>query len=144
MRFSAQVIPSGNATAVEIPGAVAEALGPQARPPIAIAINGHGWRSRVAIMRGMRLIGISAANQAAAGIREGDIVEIEVEIDAAAREVDIPDDLHAALAAQPGAKAAFERLPFGLKRKHVGAIEDARRADVRQRRIDKLVAGLCD
>ncbi len=41
-----------------------------------------------------------------------------------------------------GARAAFNRLPFGLKRKHIAAIEEAKSLDTRQRRIAKLVSEL--
>ena len=140
MRFRAKLVPSGNATGVEVPDEVMTALGPQARPPISITINGHCWRSRVAAMRGQRLIGISAAHRAAAGIREGDTIDIDVELDEAPREVALPADLTTALGACPDARSAFDRLPFGLKRKHVADIDSAKSPDVRQRRIAKLVA----
>jgi len=142
MRFQAKVIPSGNATGVEVPDEVMRALGPQGRPPVSITINGHSWRSRVAAMRGRKLIGISAAHRAAAGISEGEIVEIDVEADAAPREVVEPADLAEALDNRPQARASFDRLPFGLRQKHVRAVEDARTADVRERRIGKLIAAL--
>lgn len=144
MKFQARVIPSGNATGVEVPDDVMQALGPMGRPPVAITINGHSWRSRVAAMRGLRLIGISAAHRAAAGISEGDIVEIDVELDAAPRQVVEPADLAAALNETTQARACFDRLPFGLRQKHVTTIEQAKSAEVRQRRIGKLIAGLKD
>jgi antitoxin component of MazEF toxin-antitoxin module len=56
MKFKARVIPSGNATGVEIPKDVMEALRSGPRPPITITINGHTWRSRVAVMRGQSLV----------------------------------------------------------------------------------------
>lgn len=142
MKFKARVIPSGNATAVEVPAAVMKALGGEARPPVTITINGHSWRSRVAAMRGQQLIGISAANRASAGIAEGDTVEIDVELDDAPRTVDLPPDLAIALKHGAGALAAFERLPFGLRQKHVRDIEASSTATVRERRIGKLVATL--
>ena len=142
MKFTATVIPSGNATGVEVPEAVANALSSQARPPVVITINGHSWRSRVARMRGQVLIGISAANRAAAGIAEGELIEVDLALDEAPRIVDEPVDLAEALDQDPAARAAFDRLPFGLKRKQVAAIEDAKSAEVRQRRILKLVAML--
>jgi uncharacterized protein YdeI (YjbR/CyaY-like superfamily) len=142
MKFRARVIPSGNATAVEIPAAVMKALGPQARPPVTITINGHSWRSRVAAMRGQQLIGISAANREAAGVAEGETIEVDVVLDAAPRTVELPDDLAKALKRTTGSKDAFERLPFGLRQKHVREIESAKSAEVRERRIAKLVITL--
>lgn len=144
MKFRAQVIPSGNATGVEVPDDIMQGLGPRSRPPVTITINGHTWRSRVAAMRGQRLIGISAANRAAARISEGDIIEIDVERDEAPREVVEPGDLADALDNCLQARASFNRLPFGLRQKHVRTIQEARSAEVRQRRISKLIAALKD
>jgi hypothetical protein len=121
-----------------------QALGPQGRPPVAITINGHTWRTRVAAMRGQRLIGISAAHRAAAGISEGDIIEVDVELDEAPRDVVEPADLTDALNGCPEARTSFDRLPFGLRQKHVNAIEQAKSAEVRERRVRKLVATLKD
>jgi Domain of unknown function (DUF1905)/Bacteriocin-protection, YdeI or OmpD-Associated len=142
LKFPAKLVPSGNATGVEVPVKVMTALGPEARPPVAITINGHTWRGRVASMRGQRLIGISGANRAAAGIAEGEIIEVDLQLDREPRDVLLPLDMADALRNAPEAKAAFDRLPFGLKRKHVAEIEEAKSADVRQRRIGKLVAAL--
>jgi hypothetical protein len=139
MKFRAKVIPSGNATAVEVPIDVLEALGSGARPLIAVTVNGHTWRSRVALMRGQCLVGISAANRAASGIGEGDIVEVSLKLDTEPRVVRAPPDLAKALKDDPEARAAFDGLPYGLKRKHVAAIEEAKTSEVRQRRIAKLV-----
>jgi len=144
MKFQARVIPSGNATGVEVPDDVMQALGPAGRPPVTITINGHTWRSRVAAMRGQHLIGISAANRAAARISEGDIVEIDVEIDEAPREVVEPAELAQALNNYPQARASFDRLPFGLRQKHVRTIQEARSAEIRERHITKLIAALKD
>jgi hypothetical protein len=144
MKFKARVIPSGNATGVEVPKDLVEALGSGARPPIAITINRHTWRSRVAVMRGQCLVGISAANRAASGIVEGDIVVVDLELDTASRIVAQPPDLSKALRGDREARAAFERLPFGLKRKHVAAIEGAKTPETRQRRIARLVASMSE
>lgn len=142
MQFRVVVIPSGNATAVEIPDDVMQPLGPEARLPVAITINGHTWRSRVAIMNGQRLVGISAAHRTAAGIDEGQAIDIDITLDTAPREVEEPDDLKSALDGNPAARAAFDKLPFGLKAKHVRDIEAAKAPEVRARRIGKLVETL--
>lgn len=142
MQFRATVIPSGNASAVEIPDDVMQSLGPEARPPISITINGYSWRSRVAIKNGHRLVGISAAHRAAAGIAEGQAIELDITLDTAPRDVEEPDDLKSALDDNPAARAAFDKLPFGLRAKHVRDIEAAKTPEVRVRRIGKLVETL--
>lgn len=139
MRFSATVEPAGNATGVEVPAAVVNALGSGRRPEVVITIGGHTWRSRVASMGGRFIVGISAANRAASGIAEGDVVEVGLQLDAEPRVVAEPPDLADALDRGPQARAAFDRRPYGLKRKHVRAIEDAQSPQTRQRRIAKLI-----
>jgi hypothetical protein len=139
MKFRAKVIPSGNATGVEVPERVIDAFGSGKRPKVVITIKGHTWRSRVASMGGRLIVGISAANRAASRIAEGDIVEIDLKLDTEPRVVSEPPDLAKALNDDPAARAAFDRLPYGLKRRHVAGTEEAKAAEVRQRRIAKLV-----
>lgn len=143
MRFRAKVNPSGNATAVEVPPAIRTQLG-GSRPPITVTINGHSWRSRLALMRGQCLIGISAANRTASGVEEGDVIEVEVEVDEEPRVVSEPADLASALDRNPGVRTRFDQLPFGLRRKHVASIDDAKTPGVRARRIAKLIETLDD
>jgi uncharacterized protein YdeI (YjbR/CyaY-like superfamily) len=109
---------------------------------VALTINGHTWRSRIALMRGQHLVGISAANCVASGIAEGDAVTVDLRLDSEPRTVAEPPDLAAALRGDAKARAAFDRLPFGLRRKHVAAIEEAKSAETRQRRIATLVAAM--
>ena len=136
MKLKALVIPSGNATGVEVPAEIMKQLGPEARPPVTITINNHAWRSRIALMRGQILIGISAANRAAAHIAEGETIEIDLQPDREPRDIPLPPDLAEALTDQ--AKAAFDRLPFGLRRKYLTEIEQAKSPETRQHRIAKL------
>jgi hypothetical protein len=142
MKFKAKVVPSGNATAVEVPKAVVEKLNAGARPPVVITINGHSWRSRVAAMRGMHLVGISAANRKAGKISEGDLVEVLLELDVEPRTVEEPDDVASALNKRKALRTAFESLPFGLRRKHITSIEEAKSPETRLRRIAKLLGEL--
>lgn len=93
-------------------------------------------------MRGKSLVGISAANRKASGIAAGDEVEVSIELDAEPRVVTEPVDVAAALDVRKDLRAAFDRLPFGLKRKHLRDIEESKSAETRQRRIAKLVNGL--
>ena len=93
-------------------------------------------------MRGQHLVGISAANRAASGIAEGDVVEVDLELDTEPREVTEPPDLAKALNDDPEARAAFDRLPYGLKRRHVAAIEEAR--DLRSSTTQDRQAGRND
>jgi hypothetical protein len=142
MRFRAVVEPPEPMRGLEVPREVVDALGGGARPPVTIRINGHSWRSRVAIMRGRHLLGLSNANRKAAGVAVGDEVEVELELDAEPRLVVEPPDFARALDANPVARAAYDRLAQSHRREHVRAIESAKKPETRARRIEKAVAML--
>jgi bifunctional DNA-binding transcriptional regulator/antitoxin component of YhaV-PrlF toxin-antitoxin module len=139
VKFQATVEPPERMRGLEVPKGVVEALGGGKRPPVTITVNGHTWRSRVAIMRGRYLLGLSNANRSAAGIATGDEVEVEVELDAEPRVVVEPEEFARALDADPAARAAFDRLAYTHKREHVLAIESAKKAETRKRRIEKAL-----
>src|SRR5262249_33822188 len=142
MKFRAQVEPPEPMRGLEVPPEVVEALGGGKRPPVIITINGHSWRSRVAVMRGRFLLGLSKANRQAAGVALGDEVEVEVELDAEPRVVVEPADFARALDSDPVARAAYDRLASSHKRRHVHAIESAKRPETRKRRIESALATL--
>lgn len=130
------------ATGIEVPADVVEALGSGKRPAVTVTVNGHTYRSTVASMGGRFLLPLSAENRSAAGVQAGDEVDVDVELDTAPREVEVPADLQAALDGDAEARAAWERLSYSHKRQHVLAIEGAKAAETRQRRIDKALAML--
>jgi hypothetical protein len=129
---------------LEVPPEVVESLGEGKRPPVKITINGHTWRSRVAILRGRYLLGLSNANRQSAGVQIGEAVEVEVELDRAPRIIVEPAEFVSALDADPVARDAYDRLPDSRKREHVRAIESAKKPETRQRRIEKALASLRD
>lgn len=144
MKFRSHVEPPEPMRGLEVPPEVVEALGGGKRPPVTITINGHSWKSRVAIMRGRCLLGLSNANRQAAGVATGDEVEVEVELDAEPRVVVEPADFARALDADPAARTVYNRLSYGHKREHVLAIESAKKPETRVRRIEKALAILRD
>jgi hypothetical protein len=63
LRFRSYVEPTEPTKGLEVPPEVVEALGAGKRPAVTITINGHSWKSRVAIIRGGYLLGLSNANR---------------------------------------------------------------------------------
>ena len=131
MKFRADVEPTEPMRGLEVPEEVVEALGGGKRPPVTITINGHSWKSRIAILRGRYLIGLSNANRQAAGVATGDEVEVELAIDVEPRVVVEPTDFAHAMDADPLARAAYDRLSYSHKREHVRAIESAKKPETR-------------
>lgn len=144
MKFRSQVEPPEPMRGLEVPPPVVAALGGGKRPPVIVTINGHSWRTRVAIMRGRHLIGLSNANRQAAGVVTGDEIDVDLELDAETRVVAEPADLARALDADPAARAAFDRLSQSNRRAHVHAIESAKKPETRSRRIQHVLEMLRD
>ena len=144
MRFRSYVEPAEPMRGLQVPPAVVEALGGGKRPAVTITINGHSWKSRVAIMRGRYLLGLSNANRQAVGVVTGNEVEVEVEIDAEPRVVAEPADFARALDADPVARAAYDRLSYSRKWEHALAIESTKKTQTRTRLIEKALAMLRD
>jgi hypothetical protein len=140
MRFRTTVELGGKtATGLPVPAEVVEDLGAGKRPAVRVTIGPHTYRSTIAPRGGVFMIPLSAENRAGAGVVAGDEVEVAVELDAEPREVAVPDDLAAALAADDVARAEFEALPYSHRLRHVLAIEGAKAAETRQRRVEKAL-----
>jgi Bacteriocin-protection, YdeI or OmpD-Associated/Domain of unknown function (DUF1905) len=142
MKFTTTVLLGGKtATGLVIPDDVVEALGSGKRPKVAVTVNGHTYRSTVSFMHGQFLVPLAAENREAAGVAAGDDVEVELILDEAPREIELPDDLAAALGNSP-ARAFFDGLSFTYRKEWVRWIEDAKKAETRQARVDKAVIAL--
>jgi hypothetical protein len=142
MKFRTQVEPPEPMRGLEVPETIIESLGGGKRPNITITINGHSWKSRMAIMRGRYLIGLSNANRNAAGVVTGDDVEVEVELDSTPRVVVVPADLARALDLNPSVRMVFERLVYSRKRELVLTVESAKKPETRLKRIEKVLLAL--
>ena len=119
-----------------------DALGAGKRPKVLVTIRGYSYRSSVAVMGGTYMIGVSAENRAGAGVKGGDEVDVELELDTAPREVAVPAEFAAALAADPDAQRTFDGLSYSNKSWHVLQIDGAKSAETRGRRIARSIAAL--
>lgn len=143
MKFKTVVELGGKtATGIRVPAEIVKELGSGQRPRVYVTINDHTYRSSIAPYSGEYLIPVSADVREAAGVAAGDEIEVAVRLDTDPREVEVPEDLAAALAADPEAAKFFESLSYSNKRRIVLPIEDAKTAETRQRRIDKSVEKL--
>jgi hypothetical protein len=145
MRFKTTLEQSGKtATGFRVPAEVVEAFGKGKRPPVVVTINDYSYRNTVAVYGDTYMIGVAAEHRGPAGVQAGDEIEVDLELDTAPREVEVPQDLVVALDAAPDAKRFFESLSYSNRRRLVLGIEDAKTAETRQRRIDKTVAQLAE
>ncbi len=143
MRFRTTILQEGTtATGIRVPDEIVEALGSGKRPAVTITINGFTYRSSIAVLGGAYMVGVSAENRAGAGVSGGDEVDVDIELDTAPRTVTVPDDLAAALGAEPAAQRTFDGLSYSNKSWHVLQVTGAKTDETRQRRIAKSVAAL--
>jgi hypothetical protein len=140
MRFTTTIELGGKtATGFRVPADVVASFGKGKKPPVRVTINGHTYRSTVAAYGDVFMLPLSAENREAAGVAAGDSVEVELELDTAPRIVEVPEDLAAAIAADPAAAAFWPTLSYSNQRWHVLSAEGAKSPDTRQRRIASSV-----
>ncbi len=130
------------ATGIPVPDHVVESLGAGKRVPLVVTINGYSYRSSVAPYRGKYMIALSSEHRAAAGVSPNEAITVTIEVDTEPREIAAPDDLQVALDESPSASAAWLKLSYSMKRQHVLAIDDAKSAETRARRIAAAVEKL--
>jgi uncharacterized protein YdeI (YjbR/CyaY-like superfamily) len=102
------------ATGISVPDGIIEALG------------------------GQYLLGVNAENRAAAG----DELDVEIALDTQPREVTVPDDLAAAIDADHKASATFDDLSYTHRKEWVRWVEESKKPETRQTRVEKTVAAL--
>ena len=102
-RFRAELRSAGDSggAGFDVPLEVAAALSDAKRPPVTVTVNGHEFRTRLAVYGGQSMVGVTKANRAAAGIDVGDAFDVLLALDTAPREVAVPPDLAQALAGEP-------------------------------------------
>ena len=145
MRFHTTIVQSGKtATGIEVPEEIVDGLGAGKRPKVVVTVNGYTYRSSIAPMSGGYWVGFSSEHRDASGLGGGDEVDVELELDTAPREVAVPDDLAAALAADPAARRTWDGLSYSNRSWHVLQITGAKTDETRQRRIAKSVETLRD
>lgn len=138
--FETTVAATGNNTGIVVPAELIEQLGAGKRPPVVVDVNGYEYRNTVGVMGGKHMVSISAAVRNATGLKGGDPIRVTLTVADAPREVAVPADFAAALAADEQAEAFFAKLSNSLRRYHIDNINGARSAETRQRRIEKAVA----
>ena len=139
MRFETTMAQAGNNTGIPVPDEVVDALGGGKRAAVSVTVNGYAYRSTMATMNGQYLIPFSSDKRKATGIAGGDAIVVDLELDTAPRDVEVPADFAAALDAA-GLRSAFDRLAPSHRKAHVTSIEEAKAPATRERRIAAAVA----
>ncbi|MFW0793784.1 YdeI/OmpD-associated family protein [Gordonia sp. CPCC 205515] len=142
LRLTTVLEPRGPAAAVILTDEQVASFGAGKTLPVAVTVNGIRVQGRIARMGGENLIGFSKAARTTLGVAAGDTIEIEIALDDAPREVEIPPALAEALAAEPGAQAAFEKLSYTRRKEFARSVADAKKEETRTRRIEAVLAAV--
>lgn len=138
VRFKAalQPDPTGTGTFVMIPSDVQARLGLKGRPKINSVIAGSPYRGSLMPMGdGTFCLGVLKSIQQAAGVKRGDTITVEIELDTAPRTVEPPPELAKALARDRKAAANWEKLSFTNKKEMARSLEEAKKSETREKRL---------
>jgi hypothetical protein len=139
--FRTELLQMGNNVGIDVPEDVVQGFDAGRRVPVTVLLNGHTYASTIASMGGRFLVPVSKAVREAAGVAGGETHDVTLEHDTSLRRPELPDDLAAALEAAR-LRAAFDALPPGRAKEHVRTVVDAKKAETRARRVEKVVADL--
>jgi len=135
--------PTGTGTFVLVPRKLHEQLGLKGRPKIQAVIAGHPYRGSLMPMGdGTYCLGVLKSIQQAAGVKRGDTITVELELDTAPRTVDVPQDLAQLLAKDKKAQAAWAKLSYTNKKEIARSLEEAKQPATRERRLDAALQRL--
>jgi Bacteriocin-protection, YdeI or OmpD-Associated/Domain of unknown function (DUF1905) len=123
---------------VEVPLDIPALFGAK-RPPVRATVNGHTFRSTIAVYGGRYFLGLNREVREAAGVALGDRIVVELERDDEPRVVEIPAPLAAALQEDAQARSEFEGLSFTHRREYAEWIAEAKRDETRARRVARAV-----
>ena len=130
------------ACGIWVPFDVLRVFGTKARVPVRGTINGFPYRSSVAPMGGRHIMAVNRGMREGANIKAGDMVDVVMERDSEERTVAVPEDLAEALAVDPTAKAAWEKLSYTHRKEYARELEGAKKPETRARRLAKTLNAL--
>jgi hypothetical protein len=125
---------------INVPFDVEKTFGTRGRVPVRGTLNGAPFRSSLFPMGGCHFMPINRKLRESSGVRGGETVPVQMERDTEPRVITPPADFARALKASEEAQATWDKLSYTHRREHVEHVEEAKRPDTRQRRIEKSIA----
>jgi hypothetical protein len=130
----------GEVCAIDIPFDVEKTFGSPGRVPVRGTLNGSAYRSSVFRMGGdCHFMVVNRQMRAASGVKGGETVPVTMERDTEPRRIEPPADFARALKGDKDAQATWGKLSYTHQREHAQYVEEAKKPETRQRRIEKSV-----
>jgi len=133
----------GGGTLIAVPKEVSDRMGLKGMPKVHAVIAGQPYRGSLMPMGdGTYCLGVLKSIQEAAGVKQGDTITVELELDRAPRVVEMPPDLAQAIGRDHKAKAAWDQLSYTNKKEMARSLEEAKKPETRERRLAAALATL--
>lgn len=136
--YQTTILAFGNNTGIEVPPANLAELGTSKRPPVQVTIGNYSYKSSVAVMGGRYLVAFTKVCREDTGLKAGDKIIVQLELDSGVRFVEIPEGLRAALIKNDYLES-FEKLAYSKRKEFARQVTEAKAEDTRKRRIEKVV-----
>jgi hypothetical protein len=146
IEFSAPILdPSGSGAYVEFPFDTQELFGTTGRIPINVRFDGEPYRGTM-LRYGTEkhIIIVVKKIREKIGKQISDLVNVQVELDDKSREVSIPEDVQSIFSQNQTALEKFQKLSYTLQKEYIDWIVEAKRAETRQNRIEKMMFKLTE
>ena len=138
-RFKGVLTPTprgGGGTLVPVPKDVAAKMGLKGMPKVQAVIAGQPYRGSLMPMGdGTYCLGVLKSIQEAVGLKPGDTITVEIELDTAPRTVEPPPDLAKVIARDKKAAAVWEKLSYTNRKEMARGLEEAKTRETRERRL---------
>lgn len=135
--------PGGTGTWIAVPREINPVLGLKGRPKIRAVIAGHPYRGSLMPMGdGTFGLGVLKAIQQAAGVKRGDRITVELELDTAPRVVKPPPDLARLLARDKRLAAGWGKLSYTNQKEMALSLQEAKKPETRERRLSAALEKL--
>lgn len=136
--FKATIVREGSMCFIPVPFDPKPLFG-KVRAPVRVTLGGYMYRSTIASMGNGPCVPLRRSHREAAGLEGGETLRVTLELDTDERVIKPPPDLVKALKAKPPAWDRWRELSYTHQREHAEAVEEAKKPETRQRRIDGAV-----
>jgi hypothetical protein len=145
-RFQAKLIRPqgiGTWTYFTVPFDVEEVFGSKNQVKVKGKVSGAAYRSSLMPSGdGTHYMVVNKTIRDQIGVGTGDVVTVEMELDSLTRDVEVPDDVQAALDRSDDAKAQFDNLSYSHRKAYIDWITAAKKEETRTNRIGSAIERL--
>jgi len=121
---------------------VEEVFGTRGRVPVKGTINNVPFRSSLMNMGQGHMMVVNRQLREAAKCKAGDTVNVAMERDTQKRVVKVPKYLKEIIGADPKSAPIWGKLSYTHQKEYVQWVEEAKKPETRQRRIEKIMSVL--